>query len=112
MAQLDEIAPLADEPPRRSGVAATPALHRKLAWTLGFMSAFAPFAVDMYLPAFPRIARDLDTSIGAVQITLAIFLLGLAVGQILWGTLSDHVGRRAPLVCGCLLFSVTAAFGA
>ena len=69
------------------------------------MSASGPFAIDMYLPAFPTIAKNLDTSIGAVQITLAIFLLGLAVGQILWGTLSDHVGRRTPLIAGCLLFS-------
>jgi DHA1 family bicyclomycin/chloramphenicol resistance-like MFS transporter len=72
------------------------------------MSAFAPLAIDMYLPAFPTIAKDLDTTIGTVQITLAVFLLGLAVGQILWGTLSDHLGRRTPLLCGCLLFSCMA----
>jgi DHA1 family bicyclomycin/chloramphenicol resistance-like MFS transporter len=72
------------------------------------MSAFAPFATDMYLPGFPAIARDLGASIGMVQITLAVFLLGIAVGQVLWGTLSDHVGRRTPLLCGCLLFSCTA----
>jgi DHA1 family bicyclomycin/chloramphenicol resistance-like MFS transporter len=72
---------------------------------LGTISAFGPFAIDMYLPAFLRIARELGTTIGTVQITLAIFLLGLAVGQILWGTLSDHVGRRIPLLSGCLLFS-------
>lgn len=73
------------------------------------MSAFGPFAIDMYLPAFPRIARSLGTSIGKVQITLAIFLLGLAVGQLLWGTLSDYVGRRIPLLFGCLLFGCMAA---
>ena len=76
-----------------------------MAWTLGFLSAFAPFAIDMYLPAFPRIARDLGANLEMVQITLAVFLLGLAVGQILWGTLSDRVGRRAPLLAGCLLFT-------
>jgi DHA1 family bicyclomycin/chloramphenicol resistance-like MFS transporter len=73
------------------------------------MSAFPPLAVDMYLPAFPQIARELGTTIGTVQITLAIFLLGLAVGQILWGILSDHLGRRMPLLCGCLLFGCMAA---
>lgn len=72
------------------------------------MSAFGPFAIDMYLAAFPQIAKDLNTTIGAVQITLAIFLLGLAVGQVLWGTLSDHVGPRVPLLSGCLLFSCMA----
>ena len=87
----------------------TPATARRLAWILGLMSAFPPLAVDMYLPAFPQIARELGTTIGTVQITLAIFLLGLAVGQILWGILSDHLGRRMPLLCGCLLFGCMAA---
>jgi DHA1 family bicyclomycin/chloramphenicol resistance-like MFS transporter len=90
-------------PRRQSKAATSPAL----VWTLGAISAFPPFAIDMYLPGFPRIARDLGTAIGTVQITLAIFLLGLAVGQILWGTLSDHVGRRAPLLAGCALFAGT-----
>jgi DHA1 family bicyclomycin/chloramphenicol resistance-like MFS transporter len=101
----DETTPPANNPPGRPKTTLSPALTRKLAWTLGAMSAFGPFAIDMYLPAFPRIARDLGTAIGRVQITLAIFLLGLAAGQILWGTLSDRVGRRIPLLSGCLLFS-------
>jgi DHA1 family bicyclomycin/chloramphenicol resistance-like MFS transporter len=88
--------------------AAGPASHRTLAVTLGAMSAFGPFAIDMYLPAFPRIAQDLGTTTARVQITLAIFLLGLAVGQVFWGTLSDHWGRRKPLLLGCLLFSAMA----
>ena len=87
----------------------SPAATRKLAWTLGFMSAFGPFAIDMYLPAFPTIAKDLGTTIGNVQLTLAVFLLGMAFGQVLWGTLSDHVGRRIPLLSGFLLFSCMAA---
>lgn len=83
----------------------SPAPARKLAWILGGMSVLGPLSIDMYLPAFPQIAKDLGTSIGTVQITLAIFLLGMAIGQILWGTLSDHVGRRVPLLSGCLLFT-------
>ncbi len=75
---------------------------------MGGISAFGPLAVDMYLPAFPMIARDIDSTLGTVQITLAVFLLGLAVGQIVWGTLSDHVGRRRPLLSGCVLFSCMA----
>lgn len=81
---------------------------RRLAWTLGVMSAFGPLAIDMYLPGFPGIAKDLDSSMGSAQMTLAIFLAGLAVGQILWGTLSDHAGRRMPLLAGCLLSSGSA----
>lgn len=97
-----------NEPLTLSRIAPSRALTRKLAWTLGVLSLSGPLAIDMYLPAFARIAKDLDTDIGMVQITLAIFLLGLAAGQILWGTLSDHVGRRAPLLFGCLLFGCTA----
>jgi DHA1 family bicyclomycin/chloramphenicol resistance-like MFS transporter len=108
MIQSDEVSLPVDEPLPSSRIAPSPALARKLAWTLGVMSAFGPFAIDMYLPAFPKIAKDLGTTIGTVQITLAIFLLGLAIGQVLWGTLSDHVGRRTPLLCGCLLFSCMA----
>jgi DHA1 family bicyclomycin/chloramphenicol resistance-like MFS transporter len=108
MTPLDEISPPLAEAPRPFQTAPSPALARKLAWTLGVLSAFAPLAIDMYLPAFPTIAKDFGATIGMVQITLAIFLLGLAVGQILWGTLSDHVGRRTPLFCGCLLFSCMA----
>jgi DHA1 family bicyclomycin/chloramphenicol resistance-like MFS transporter len=103
--RLDTISPPVHESLRRLNPTPSPAVARRLAWTLGGLSAFGPFAIDMYLPAFPWIAKDLDTTIGRVQITLAIFLLGLAVGQILWGTLSDHVGRRMPLLSGCLLFS-------
>lgn len=105
MSEFYEVSPPAEKPSRPATIAPSRALARKLAWTLGTMSAFGPLAIDMYLPAFPGIAEDLGTAIGMVQITLAIFLLGLAVGQVLWGTLSDRVGRRAPLLVGCLLFA-------
>jgi len=108
MPQMNETLPPVSGAPRLLRTAPPPALARRLAWILGVISAFGPFAIDMYLPAFLRIAKDLGAAIGSVQITLAIFLLGLAVGQILWGTLSDHVGRRLPLLSGCLLFSCMA----
>jgi DHA1 family bicyclomycin/chloramphenicol resistance-like MFS transporter len=73
------------------------------------MSACGPFAIDTYLPAFPQIARDLHTPIGNVQLTLSVFLLGLATGQVFWGTLSDHLGRRLPLLAGALLYAGGAA---
>lgn len=76
--------------------------------TLGMLSAFGPVAIDMYLPAFPRIVRDLGTSMPLVQLSLSVFLIGLAVGQIFCGTLSDHLGRRGPVLVGCCLFAVTA----
>lgn len=79
----------------------------RLAWALGLASAFGPFAIDMYLPAFPAIAAELSCPVGTVQMTLALFLLGLAAGQVLWGSLSDRIGRRLPLLAGCLLFTLS-----
>ncbi len=76
------------------------ALARRLAWTLGVMAASGPLAIDMYLPAFPRIAEDLDTALGAVQITLAVFLLGLAVGQILLGIFQFILGAVGGALVG------------
>jgi len=108
MTELDGVSLPSGKPKRQTSVSQSPASTRGLAWLLGALAAFGPFAVDAYLPAFPRIAKDLGTSIGTVQITLAVFLLGLGVGQVFWGTLSDHVGRRIPLLSGCLLFSGTA----
>lgn len=81
---------------------------RRIAYTLGFMSACGPFAIDMYLPAFSAIARELGTTHSAVQMTLAVFLLGLAAGQIVWGTLCDRIGRRIPLIAGASLFTLMA----
>ena len=108
MTQLDEDTPPAAQSPRTVIDASSPAMARKLAWTLGALSAFAPFSIDTYLPAFPSVARDLGTSIGLVEVTLAVFLLGMAIGQILWGILSDRIGRRVALVAGCLLFFLMA----
>jgi DHA1 family bicyclomycin/chloramphenicol resistance-like MFS transporter len=62
----------------------------------------------MYLPAFPQIARDLAVRPGLVGLTLSLFLVGLAVGQLLCGPLADRLGRRAPLLAGCALFTATA----
>ncbi len=104
MTQWDEGISQVEQSPRPAIDASSPALARKLAWTLGALSAFAPFSIDTYLPAFPRVALDLGASIGLVEATLAVFLLGMAIGQILWGILSDRIGRRVALVAGCLIF--------
>lgn len=99
-----------------SALTAAPALDSRAAGTswwlvvaLGAMSACGPFAIDTYLPAFPQIAQELHTPLGHVQLTLSVFLLGLATGQIFWGTLSDHLGRRLPLLAGALLYAASAA---
>lgn len=105
--QLDGVSLPTGAPSQPLNVAGSPASARGLALILGALSS-GSLAIDMYLPAFPRIARELGTSIGMVQFTLAIFVLGLAAGQAFWGTLSDHVGRRRPIFAGCGLFSCAA----
>ena len=76
---------------------------------LGFLTAIGPLSTDMYLPAFPAIEQALGLQIGSVQLTLATWFLGLAVGQITQGTLSDRFGRRGPLLFGILLYTVSNA---
>ncbi|WP_201308779.1 Bcr/CflA family efflux MFS transporter [Puerhibacterium puerhi] len=79
---------------------------------LALLSALAPFATDLYLPAFPRMTVDLATDATQVQLTLTAFLVGVAAGQLVFGPLSDRWGRRGPLVVGavlCVAASVVAA---
>jgi MFS transporter, DHA1 family, multidrug resistance protein len=79
--------------------------------TLALLSAVAPFATDLYLPAFPQMVDDLHTSPTNVQLTLTAFLLGLAAGQLVFGPLSDRFGRVKPLVIGaaiCVVASLVA----
>jgi DHA1 family bicyclomycin/chloramphenicol resistance-like MFS transporter len=74
--------------------------YAQLVLVLGALIALGPLTIDMYLPAFPRIAEDLRASDSAVQLTLTGMLLGLAAGQLVIGPLSDAFGRRRPLIVG------------
>lgn len=76
----------------------------RLALILGSLSAFGPITTDLYLPALPAAADDLGASQPAIQATLTACLIGLAVGQIFVGPLSDSIGRRRPMIVGMALF--------
>jgi DHA1 family bicyclomycin/chloramphenicol resistance-like MFS transporter len=80
---------------------------------LGALTAIGPLTIDTYLPAMPSIARDLAASESAVQATLTGILLGMGLGQLLVGPLSDAIGRRKPLIMGIgihILASLLCAF--
>lgn len=78
----------------------------RTALVLGLLSAIGPFAIDMYLPALPSIGQSLGASVGAVQASLMAFFISLGIGQIIYGPISDMVGRKPPLYFGLLLFAV------
>ncbi|MBB3603221.1 DHA1 family bicyclomycin/chloramphenicol resistance-like MFS transporter [Mycolicibacterium sp. BK556] len=79
---------------------------------LALLSAVAPVATDLYLPAFPEMTAELQGSATAVQLTLTAFLLGLTFGQLTFGPLSDRFGRRRPLLVGALLCVVASVVAA
>lgn len=74
--------------------------------TLSLLTALEALSIDLYLPAFDAIAADLKTGTGNVQISLSVFIGGFALGQLLWGSLSDKYGRKKPLVAGIILFII------
>src|SRR5690349_20382219 len=71
---------------------------------LGALSTISPFSIDMYLPGFPAIARDLNTSIPIVQLSLTSFFAGIAAGQLLYGPLLDRFGRKRRLYVGLTMY--------
>lgn len=73
------------------------------------LSTFGPISLDLYLPALPALATDLSSSTSAAQLSITACLLGLAVGQLVAGPLSDQFGRRRPLVVGLVVYLLASA---
>jgi MFS transporter, DHA1 family, multidrug resistance protein len=71
---------------------------------LGLLSCVGPFAIDMYLPALPAVATDLDASISSVQVTLTAFFIAFGVSQLVYGPAADWYGRKPPLYVGLVIF--------
>ncbi|PHM60408.1 bicyclomycin/multidrug efflux system [Xenorhabdus ishibashii] len=74
---------------------------------LAGLSMLGYLAIDMYLPAFDAMKAELDTSTNAISASLSIFLAGFAFAQLLWGQLSDRLGRKPVLIIGLSLFSIS-----
>lgn len=71
---------------------------------VGIVSAFGPFVTDFYLPALPALGSYFTTSASMVQLTLTVSMIGLAIGQLFIGPLSDRYGRKMPLIVSLILF--------
>lgn len=74
---------------------------------LALLASFGPFCTDLYLPAVPTITRQLHTDAAALQLTLTTSFLGLALGQLLIGPISDAFGRKRPLYISLIVFALS-----
>ena len=81
--------------------------HFTIVILLGLLASLSPLAIDMYLPSMPNISKDLNIGIEQVELTLSIFLLFYAFGQLFGGVFSDRMGRRLPILIGLTGFSIS-----
>ncbi len=89
-----------------SGLAKAAKAPLALVLLLGALTAFGPISIDMYLPALPALTKSLHASGAAGQWTVAAFFIGISVGQLFYGPLSDRHGRRTPLLVGIGIYLV------
>ena len=82
------------------------ASNRTIIWILGALATVTPFAIDMYLPAFSQIAKDLGSTPATISLSVSSYFIGMALGQILYGPLLDRFGRKRPLYVGLILFII------
>lgn len=81
-------------------------MRTRLIILLGALCLLGPLSIDTNLPAFPAMAREFGASESHVQLSLTTFIIGMSIGQLVVGTLSDSWGRRRPLLFGVVLFAV------
>ena len=71
---------------------------------LGLLTAIGPFSIDMYLPAFPDIAKTLNASVAEVMLSLSSFFIGISAGQLIYGPLLERFGRKRPMYAGLFIY--------
>lgn len=71
---------------------------------LGILNALTPFTIDLYLPAFPQIAADLDVAVSRMSLSVSVYFIGFALGQIVYGPLLDRFGRQRPIYVGLAIY--------
>ena len=100
--------------PSRVATAAPPSARPTagLILLLGALTAFGAMSIDLYLPSLPTMGRALHASPGLVGATLSAFMVGVAIGQLIHGPVSDRIGRRRPLLAGVALYVVASVVGA
>ncbi len=76
---------------------------------LGLLTAIGPFSIDMYLPAFPAIAKGLNTSVAQLMLSLSSFFIGISAGQLIYGPLLERFGRKKPLYVGLVIYLFASA---
>jgi len=76
-------------------------------FTLGLLSALGAFSIDMYLPGFPAIAKDLHTTVAHITLSITSFFIGISIGQMIYGPLLDKYGRKKPLYIGLIVYLLT-----
>src|SRR5471032_113140 len=81
-------------------------------WLLTLITFSGTLAMHIFVPALPQAARELGASIGAMQMTMSVYIFGLAVGQLVYGPLSDRFGRRSMLTLGLVIYTVTGLWAA
>src|SRR3954469_3893507 len=81
-----------------------PTVGRGLAAVPALLTVFGPISMDLYLPVLPALTRELGAATSLAQLTITACLLGLALGQVVAGPLSDRFGRRRPLLIGVIAY--------
>ena len=86
----------------------SPQRHTLVLFVLAVLAAIGPFSTDMYLPGFSAIARDLKTDVSRIGLTLTSYLIGISLGQLIFGPILDRFGRKKPLMVGLTIYIVAA----